>query len=105
MVLFRSTSVWGAFYKGFMLYNDGFSYKNITAAGTTTLTASRKGVLHAISMNSAFVGTVVLKDGATTIATFGTPSVSPSSVELNARFKDTLTAVSTGTPSVTLMYK
>lgn len=88
-----------------MLYNDGFSYKNITAKGTTTLIDGRKGVLHSVVISAPYVGTVVLSSGSDTIATIGTPSVEPATLQFDARVKDGLTAVATGTPTLTVIYK
>ena len=88
-----------------MLYNDGFSYTNIIAAGTTTLISGRKGVLHAIAISSPYVGTVILTDGAGTIATIGTPSVTDNTILFDARVRDGLVSVATGTPNLTIMFK
>jgi len=88
-----------------MLYNDGFSYSNIIAAGTTTLISGRKGVLHAINVNNPYVGTTIIKDGSGTIATIGTPSINPATIAFDARVKDGLVAISTGTPDITIIYK
>lgn len=88
-----------------MLYNDGFQYSNIIAAGTSTLISSRKGVLHTITINSPYTGTVIFKDGSGTIAAIGTPSMSHATLQYDARVKDGLTAVATGTPDLTVTYK
>lgn len=88
-----------------MYFNDGFSYKNITAAGTSTLISGRKGVLHSVVISAPYVGTVVLSDGSNTIATIGTPSVTDTTLLFDARVKDGLTAVATGTPTLTVIYK
>jgi len=88
-----------------MLYNDGFSYLNIVAAGTSTLITGRKGVLHGVAVCSPYVGTVILTDGAATIATIGTPSVTDNTILFDVRVKDGLVAIATGTPNLTIMYK
>jgi hypothetical protein len=88
-----------------MYFNDGFSFKNITAAGTTALISSRKGVLHSVVISAPYVGTVVLSSGSDTIATIGTPSVTDTTLLFDARVKDGLTAVATGTPTLTVIYK
>jgi hypothetical protein len=88
-----------------MLYNDGFSYTNIIAAGTTTLIDTRKGVLHSVVISQPYTGTVVLSSGSDTIATIGTPSVTATTLQFDARCKDGLTAVATGTPNLTVIYQ
>lgn len=88
-----------------MYFNDGFSYQNITKAGTTTLISDRKGQLHSVVVNSTYTGTVQLKDGSGTIATIGTPSVNPAVITYDARVQEGLVAISTGTPDITIIYK
>jgi hypothetical protein len=88
-----------------MYFNDGFSYTNIIEAGTTTLINTRKGVLHSVVISQPYVGTVILSSGTGTIATIGTPSVTDTTLLFDARVKDGLTAVATGTPNLTVIYK
>lgn len=88
-----------------MLYNDGFQYSNIIAAGTSTLISSRKGVLHTVTINNPYTGTVILRSGSGTIAAIGTAGVNQVTLQYDARVKDGLTAVATGTPDLTVTYK
>jgi len=87
------------------MFNDGFSYSNIIAAGTSTLISGRKGFLHSVVISSPYVGTVILTDGSGTIATIGTPSVTATTLSFDARVKDGLVAVATGTPNLTIIYQ
>lgn len=95
---------------------EGFAFKNLAAAGTTKLIDSRKGFFKGVAVNSTFVGTVAIYDssagtpvGTTAtdmiIATIGTPSITPQFLAYNARVRNGLTVVTSGTPQVTVVYE
>lgn len=87
----------------------GFNWTNVTAAGTTIM-SDRSGDLIRVYLPGTYVGTVILNDasastGTTQIVAVGLPaSAIPQNIEIGAKFSGGLTAVATGTPTLTVIW-